>query len=506
MKHSQFKRHTFALFFVAALLPSLIVGTAWYSSSQLVDGGLGTTAVIVMMVFGLSTAIIFSFIFASLLSRPVRRIHQAALELAGQKRAGAPTIPPQGELAETITALKQAGEHLEEKMNETSSELSVIEAERNKLRSVLNSMTDGVFALDADGRIILFNHAASTLTGRSVGAVAGQLAEKVMPFRRNGELVMTRWMASQLGTDNKRGEWKGLELYRADGTSLFVDVQATVLNDDPNGIRALVTFHDLTNEHKLEEMKVDFVALAAHELRTPITEIRGYLDIMQHEPIGLRSEGRQLVDHTVSSVAQLSGLINNILGVSRIEHGEMNYQPELLNWHDFLKEIEPQLVERARQSDRKLTFKISSKLPLVMADPIGMKEVMMNLVGNAIAHTEPGTGKIQVSSTLHDHEIETSVLDNGTGIPSEAVQHLFTKFFRYEGLKSTRGTGLGLYICKSIVEEHGGYIWVETKLGHGANFSFRLPTKTKLAGQRQTSDTSNVTRGIHGWIKNSSLR
>ena len=184
------------------------------------------------------------------------------------------------------------------------------------------------------------------------------------------------------------------------------------------------------------------MALAAHELRTPITEIRGYL----------------------ASVAQLSGLINNILGVSRIEHGEMNYQPELLNWHDFLGEIEPQLVERAKQSDRKLTFKVSSKLPMVMADPVGMKEVMMNLVSNAIAHTEAATGKIEVSAKLVDHEIETSVLDNGTGIPSEAVQHLFTKFYRYEGLKSTRGTGLGLYICKSIIEEHGGYIWVETQL------------------------------------------
>ncbi len=507
MKHSQFKRRTFGLFFVVALLPSLVMAAAWYSASQLTADGMGIAVVIVLMVFGLSTAVIFSFIFASLLARPVRRIHQAALQLAGDKNNPANTsTKPQGELEETIYALKRASEHLEQKVSETSSEMALIEAERNKLRSVLNSMSDGVFALDDDGRIVLFNHAASVLTGRSVGAVAGQLAEKVLPFRRNGELVMTRWLASQLGTDNKRGSWKGLELYRADGTSLFVDVQAMVLKDDPNGIRALVTFHDLTSEHKLEEMKVDFVALAAHELRTPITEIRGYLDIMQHEPIGLRPVGRDLVERTVASVAQLSGLINNILGVSRIEHGEMNYQPELINWHDFLKEIEPQLVERARQSDRKLSFKVSTKLPLVMVDPIGMKEVMMNLINNAIDHTESGTGKIEVTSKLVDHEIETSVVDNGTGIPGEAVQHLFTKFFRYEGLKSTRGTGLGLYICKSIVEEHGGYIWVETKLGQGSNFTFRLPTKTKLAGQRPTSDTSNVTRGIHGWIKNSSLR
>ncbi len=130
----------------------------------------------------------------------------------------------------------------------------------------------------------------------------------------------------------------------------------------------------------------------------------------------------------------------------------------------------------------------------------------MNLLSNAIAHTEPKTGKIELTARLHEHEIETSMADNGSGIPAEAVQHLFTKFYRYEGLKSTRGTGLGLFICKSIIEEHGGYIWVQTRAGHGANFSFRLPTKTRLAGQRPKRNTSKVTRGIHGWIKNSSLR
>jgi PAS domain S-box-containing protein len=506
MKHSQFKRRTFFLFFVVALVPAVIVGTAWYASFQLEASSATTTIITLITIFGIVAAILLSFVFATLLTRPIRRIHEAALALAGGHYAGLPDTRPDGEFAETIEALGRAGARLEQTLSETSSEMSVIEGERNKLRGVLNSMSDGVFALDRDGRIILFNHAASMLTGRSIEAVAGQLAEKVMPFRRSGELVMTRWLDSQLGTENKRGEWKGLELYRADGTSLFVDVQASTLSDDPNGIRALVTFHDLTDEHKLEEMKVDFVALAAHELRTPISEIRGYLDIMQHEPIGLRKAGRELVNRAANSVMQLSGLVNNLLGVSQIEHGEINYQPELISWTDFIKELEPELRERARQSERHISFKISSRLPLVMADTMGMKEVIMNLLSNAIAHTEPKTGKIELTARLHEHEIETSMADNGSGIPAEAVQHLFTKFYRYEGLKSTRGTGLGLFICKSIIEEHGGYIWVQTRAGHGANFSFRLPTKTRLAGQRPKRNTSKVTRGIHGWIKNSSLR
>jgi|GEM_PF-3845656 len=506
MKHSRFKRSTFVLFTVVAMVPSLIVGAAWYTADQLGIVSVTDPTIFTLIGIALVAAMTLSFLFASLLTGPIKRIHEAALALAGGHYAGRPEYRPSGEFAETLEALGRASERLELTMSETSSEMGLIEAERNKLRAVLNSMSDGVFALDRDGRIILFNHAASSLTGRPIEAVAGQLAEKVMPFRKDGELVMTRWLDSHLGTDQKRGEWKGLELYRADGDSLFVDVQAMTLNQDPNGIRALVTFHDLTEEHKLEEMKVDFVALAAHELRTPITEIRGYLDIMQHEPIGLRAAGHELVDRAVRSVTQLSGLVNNLLGVARIEHGELNYYPEPTNWGEFLKDYEPELAERARQSNRKFSLKVGAKLPLVMVDPVSMREVLSNLVDNAIEYTEPKTGTVEVTAQLRDHEIETSVIDNGAGIPPEAIKRLFAKFYRYDSLKTTRGTGLGLYISKSIVESHGGYIWVESHVGEGSNFSFRLPTKTKLAGQRPTGDTTNVTRGTHGWIKNNSLR
>jgi signal transduction histidine kinase len=120
-----------------------------------------------------------------------------------------------------------------------------------------------------------------------------------MPFRSNGELVMTRWLAHGAGSEHKIGQWKGLELYRADGYSLYVDVEAVVLKDDPNGIAALVTFHDLTKAHQLEEMKIDFVALAAHELRTPLTEIKGYLDILRTEAKGLTKTQRDFLDQAI---------------------------------------------------------------------------------------------------------------------------------------------------------------------------------------------------------------
>lgn len=505
MKHSQYQRRTFLLFALVGLFPATIVSVAW-CCAVLLSGSHAQTIALTILALGLIVAVILSTYFAVMLSRPVDRLHKVALELAGGHFEKHHDKITKDEFGEIFAALEHASERLQQTLSEDSVQMELIEAERNKLRGVLNSMTDGVFALDSDGRIILFNHAAMQLTGRPIGEVAGQLAEKVMPFRRNGEMVMTRWLDSQLGTNHKRGEWRGLELYRADGTSLYVNVQAITLNEDPNGIRALITFHDLTDEHRLEEMKIDFVALAAHELRTPITEIKGYLDIMQHEPIGLRKSGRELVDRAMLSLVQLSGLVNNLLGVARIEHGEVNYHRVVTPWNDLIRGLRPQLERLVLQNGRKLTVKLGGGLPQPAVDDMAMQEIFNNLISNAINHTEPGSGKISITTKLVDHEIETSVTDNGDGIPSEAIKHLFTKFYRYEGMHTTHGTGLGLYICKSIIENHGGYIWAESELGKGATFTFRLPAAKQVAGIRPPRHTTNVTKGAHGWIKDNSIR
>ncbi len=459
-----------------------------------------------VIAIGIIPAVFLSFAFAELLERPVRRIRDTAQELAKGnykvrvKKGGA------GEFRDISTALDQLATKLQQTISESDSENNLITAERNKLRGVLNSMTDGVFALDRAGRIILFNKAASELTGRTIEEVAGQLAEKVMPFRLNGQLVMTRWLASQsqVGSGNRVGDWKGLELYRASGESLYVDVQAVVLNEDPNGIAALVTFHDLTKSHQLEQMKVDFVALAAHELRTPLTEIKGYLDILNDEAKGLSKSNRGFLERSIVASNHLTALLHNLLNVARIEHGEVSYQPAPLDYLHFIREIAGDLKGRLDLNRRKLKLLLPLKLPHIMADEAALREVMVNLVENAISHTTAGSGVITVTVTHHREEVETTVHDNGTGIPPEAIPHLFTRFFRVNEMNSTSpGTGLGLYICKSIIETHGGGIWVESELDQGTTFTFRLPIKPVAHPQAQADNkpTQTITRGAHGWIK-----
>jgi signal transduction histidine kinase len=283
-----------------------------------------------------------------------------------------------------------------------------------------------------------------------------------------------------------------------------------VLNEDPNGIAALITFHDLTKTQQLEEMKIDFVALAAHELRTPLTEIKGYLDILQHEAKGLTKANREFLTLTMRAADQLGGLMHNLLNVSRIEHGELGYQPIPLNYLDFVTSVQLELRDVARQQNRLLALVLPDKLPTVSADPTALREVIVNLVQNAITHTSEQSGAITIRVKRNHSEVETSVEDNGVGIPSSAIPHLFTKFFRVDEMKSTsHGTGLGLYICKSIITAHNGTIWVNSDEGKGSRFTFTLPLepvahKTKPEDNVSAS-TSRITRGAHGWIKDHSV-
>ncbi len=513
LKAGRFMRQSLNLFFIVTLIPALVVAAIWYVNTQTNDSGVlildFESLIVPVILLGVLPALFLSFAFAELLARPVRRIHQAALDLARGNFGAVSHASGSGEFKEISEALSQIAQQWRNTLSEAASETAVIASERNKLQGVLNSMTDGVFALDNSGRIMLFNKAASQLTGRSVADVAGQLAEKVMPFRSNGELVMTRWLADQQGTDQAVGQWRNLELYRADGTSLFVDVQAVVLPQDPNGIRVLVTFHDLTARAQLEQMKVDFVALAAHELRTPLTEIKGYLDILQHEAKNLNKDNRDLLDRSMESATQLTGLVNNLLGVARIEHGEINYHPEPLNYLQFIEDFGARLKERLAIEKRQLELKLPVNLPTLNADVVGLREVLNNLVTNAINHTEPGKGKLTITIRRHRDEIETSIADNGGGIPASAMSRLFTKFFRVDEMKSTtRGTGLGLYISRSIVEAHGGHIWADSTEGMGATFTFRLPISAVAQDDptRHNNANSKITRGAHGWIKDHSVR
>ncbi|HEV2413068.1 MAG TPA: HAMP domain-containing sensor histidine kinase [Candidatus Saccharimonadales bacterium] len=288
------------------------------------------------------------------------------------------------------------------------------------------------------------------------------------------------------------------------GRRIF-DVVALYMKNEQHGLETTLVVIDRTAEYAASDESMDFIALAAHELRGPITVIRGYLDVLANELSSkLEPDQRQLIERLDVSASQLAGYINNILNVARFDHNHLFLHLQEEDWGQLLRGYLPDLELRAHAHHRTLTLKVPADLPKVAADISSMQEVITNLVDNAIKYSREG-GEIVISAYTDGDFIETTVQDFGIGIPQSVVSQLFKKFYRSHRSSSTiTGTGLGLYLCKAIVESHGGSIWVRSEEGEGATFGVRLPTYASVAKRMQSEDNSNkdVIRGSHGWIKN----
>jgi signal transduction histidine kinase len=272
--------------------------------------------------------------------------------------------------------------------------------------------------------------------------------------------------------------------------------------DDPTGIQTIITIHDETKNRELETMKVDFVSMAAHELRTPLTAISGYIGLMKNElkPSVASQKQKQYLERAEISAGQLAGLINNLLNVARIERGALNMHLDKLNWPDMVKNLVNDQLFSAKQKQIDISYIGTDDVLFVLGDEVALSEVVNNLISNAI-HYSPNGSSIVVNVKRTSEGLQTSIADNGVGIPPQAQAHLFTKFFRVHGglAMGSGGTGLGLFISKSIVELHHGRIWVESKEGQGSTFFFVLPLFDQKRYDEIDKQTLNLKKK-HGWV------
>jgi signal transduction histidine kinase len=230
----------------------------------------------------------------------------------------------------------------------------------------------------------------------------------------------------------------------------------------------------------LDQLKDEFVSLASHELRTPMTAISSYIWMMLDGEVGTINEKQKVyLQNAYTSTKRLIALVNDMLNVSRIESGRMILKQDPMDLEQITQQTLTEIMPTAQIQGITLTIeKPANPLPKVLADENKIKEVIMNLVGNSLKFT-PSGGKITISFAEKDNLVETYVIDNGRGIKAEDVPKLFKKFGMIEGnyLKTTpgQGTGLGLYIAKSIVELHGGTVSFHSEgENKGATFSFTL--------------------------------
>lgn len=271
----------------------------------------------------------------------------------------------------------------------------------------------------------------------------------------------------------------------------------------------VLTLFERTDEYQPEDDDLDFIAFAAHELRGPITVIRGYLDVLGDElETTLDADQTELLKRLVVSANRLSSYVNNILNASRYDRRHLKVHLREDSLTDIYDTIRDDMLLRAASQNRVLTVAFPEDLPTIAADRGSISEVLSNLIDNAIKYSNEG-GIVNVTAIHEGDSVKVSVEDRGIGMPGSVVSNLFHKFYRsHRSRETVAGTGIGLYISKAIVESHGGKIGVRSAEGEGSTFEFNLPVYSAVAEKLSADHNSNESLIEHnedGWIKNHAM-
>lgn len=267
----------------------------------------------------------------------------------------------------------------------------------------------------------------------------------------------------------------------------------------------VLLFVDRTEQYAPDDDALNFVSFAAHELRGPITVIRGYLDTLIDEmDTTLTPDQKELFERLVVSANRLSSYINNILNTAKYDRRHLSLHLVETTVAEVYSMVADDLQLRARTQQRLLSVQLPPELPTIAADPASLSEVFANLIDNALKYSNEG-GSVEVSAELNGTMIEVQVVDHGIGMPANVVDNLFHKFYRsHRSRETVAGTGIGLYISKAIMESHGGQLMARSVEGSGSVFTFSIPTYASVADklQHDGGNAAIIHHASGGWIRN----
>ncbi len=357
--------------------------------------------------------------------------------------------------------------------------LQDVTLQRDILNKTIESFKDAIMVYDKKFNVHICNSAGAKFLGKQASDLIGKSVFDLINLESHEGKLDTASLIKSLGSSGEDTiEKRDMEIGGGSDIKTAVNLTITSIDDTGLDLAGLIILEDISREKQLEDMKLDFVSIAAHELRTPITSIRGYMSLLLESDYQKKnSEEFAMIKRVGLSAEKLYALIDNLLSVSKIERGRVTVHLKAVDWMQIVDQAVAELTNQA--AEKKIDIKVQKSeagLPQVSADPLLVNEVVANLISNAIAYTPVG-GKVKISFESDSNSLITHITDTGEGISPEAQEHLFTKFYRVAKPleQGSKGTGLGLFISKSIVDMHSGKIWVVSDKGKGATFSFSLP-------------------------------
>jgi PAS domain S-box-containing protein len=348
---------------------------------------------------------------------------------------------------------------------------TLISAQHSKTVSLVESLSDGVIMFNNNKEIILTNPAVSKYTG---------LSREYFNFNDFFRLFPNVILGLMIDQAITAGTFENIDEVQL--LNKFYEMKITPVKDSQKKIvGGAIIIHDITHIKQIDRMKTEFVSVASHQLRTPLTAIKLFTEMLMKGEVGdLLKEQKEYLDNIYQSTDRMVKLVNDLLNVTRIESGRLKIDPQPTNLSEFIKSIIAEAGPIAAIKKISINFKKDKgDMPEIAIDRNLIQQVIHNLLTNAIRYTPVGKNTVDIVLKKDKENYTISVSDQGIGIPPEAQVRMFEKFFRADNAvkTETEGTGLGLYVCKMIVESSGGKIWFESKKDHGTTFYVSLPIK-----------------------------
>lgn len=370
---------------------------------------------------------------------------------------------------------------LNEVINQLQESAKEIVEQRAKADALFSSMGDGAIVTDEKGNISRINQAALDMLGFGKKELIGQWFPKaIMATTEEGDaiepfdrIVTNAFMKGKAASGRT---WYLTKPGRQ--IPVFVTVSPIMLNDKPVG--AIEVFRDISHDLEVDRMKSEFISIASHQLRTPLSAINTYASLVAtgfHGP--LNKDQKELMDVILTSAEKMNDLITVLLDISRLEAGKLHVNIQKVDLNELLETILQELSPLAEDRNIQILVKSPSANLITKSDPLLLGEIYTNLISNAIKYSRDN-GKIDIELQDAANKIVFSVHDNGYGIPENQQKRVFTKFFRATNVskRDTNGTGLGLYMAKQVAELLQGRLWFESRPKRGSTFYFSLQKRS----------------------------
>jgi two-component system, OmpR family, phosphate regulon sensor histidine kinase PhoR len=414
-----------------------------------------------------------SFAFARMFAARIERLQRFSQRIAEGDFRPLLREGPRDELSDLADSLNQTAARLDR-------EIRLLSGERNRSSAILRSMVEGVAVIDAEERLVFYNRAFSEILNVDPASAEGRPLIEVV---RNSELVglIRRALRGEEGlqSDITMGitQTQSFSITAAPVKALDVSASGRAPDGKPSG--AVVVLHDVTELRRLERVRQDFVANVSHEFKTPLTAIQGFAETLLAGALDDPENNRRFLEIIRNHAMRLARLTNDLLKLARIEAGKLELEFSSVGLLELIEACTETTLLKANRKEITLEISVPPQLPSVRGDAALLRDVLQNLLDNAIQYT-PAGGHISVAATAGPREAVVSVADTGIGIPLADSERIFERFYRVDAARSREagGTGLGLSIAKHIVEAHGGKLWVESTVGQGSKFSFSLPLDT----------------------------